>query len=121
MSARIRSDAPSPATLIRQLRRQAPLFAALGDETRLALLTKLGEESQCSIARLAAGSPLTRQAITKHLRVLQRAGLIRSLRRGREHLFQLDPQPLEEARQALERISRQWDVALGRLKKFVER
>jgi len=106
---------------IRQLRRNAPVFAALGDDTRLALLTKLSGVPRLSIARLTRGSRLTRQAITKHLRVLQRAGLIRGVRRGRESLFELDPQPVDEARRALEHISRKWDEALGRLKKFVEK
>lgn len=105
---------------IRRLCRKAPVFAALGDETRLVLLTRLGAGSQHSIARLTKGTRLTRQAITKHLRVLQGAGLVRALRRGRESLFELVPQPLTEARQALDVISRQWDAALNRLKAFVE-
>src|SRR5262245_20120144 len=108
-------------TAMRRLRRKAPVFAALGDETRLTLLTKLGRGSQLSIARLTKGTRLTRQAITKHLRVLQGAGLVRALRRGRESLFELAPQPLTEARRALDLIARQWDAALGRLKAFVER
>jgi DNA-binding transcriptional ArsR family regulator len=106
---------------VRDLRRNAPIFAALGDETRLALLTKLSGGSRVSIARLTKGSTLTRQAITKHLRVLQDAGLVRGVRRGRENLFELEPEPLDEARRALDRISRQWDEALARLKSFVEK
>jgi DNA-binding transcriptional ArsR family regulator len=74
-----------------------------------------------SIARLTRGSALTRQAITKHLRVLQKAGLVRGVRRGRELLFRLQPRRLDEARRALDRISRQWDEALARLKTFVEK
>ena len=104
----------------RDLRRNAPVFAALGDETRLALLTTLGGGARCSIARLTEGSPLTRQAITKHLRILRDAGLVRSIHQGRENLFELDPRRLDEARRALDRISRQWDDALARLKSFVE-
>jgi len=103
------------------LRRRAPVFAALGDPTRLALLTRLSRGSPCSIARLTRGSVITRQAITKHLRVLQGAGLVRGVRRGREALFKLEPEPLAEARRTLELISRQWDDALARLKSFVER
>src|SRR5881396_1861497 len=95
----------------RELRRNAPIFAALGDETRLTLLTKLSGGSRVSIARLTKGSTLTRQAITKHLRVLQVAGLVRGARRGRENLFELEAEPLDEARRALDRISRQWDEA----------
>jgi DNA-binding transcriptional ArsR family regulator len=102
------------------LRRSATIFFALGDETRLALLARLGEGVRCSIARLAGGLPLTRQAITKHLRVLQATGLVRGVRQGRENLFELRPQPLEEARRSLDRISRLWDDALARLRARVE-
>ena len=105
----------------RKLRGSAPLFAALGDETRLALLTKLSGGAPLSIARLTQGSTRTRQAITKHLQVLRAAGLVRGVRRGRENLFELEPKPLAEAQRALESISRQWDAALARLKAFVER
>lgn len=98
----------------------APLFAALGDETRLTLLMKLGDGSLLSITRLTEGTSLTRQAITKHLRVLQEAGFVRNIRRGRETLFQLEREPLADARDALELISRQWDAALARLKAYVE-
>lgn len=104
----------------RASRRFAPLFAALGDATRLGLLNKLSGAADLSIAQLSAGSPLTRQAITKHLRVLQSAGLVRSVRHGRESRFELEPRRLDEARRALNVISRQWDDALARLKKFVE-
>ncbi len=97
-----------------------PVFAALGDETRLALVVRLSGGSALSITSLTEGSALTRQAITKHLRVLQGAGLVRGVRRGRENLFELEPEPLDEARQALDGISRQWDEALARLKALVE-
>jgi DNA-binding transcriptional ArsR family regulator len=73
-----------------------------------------------SITRLTAGSKVTRQAITKHLRVMQEAGLVRSARHGRESVWQLDPRRLEDARRYLEMISKQWDDALGRLRQFVE-
>lgn len=102
-------------------RGNARLFAALGDETRLALLAKLGAESRCSIASLTQVSTLTRQAVTKHLGVLQDAGLVRGVRRGRENLYELRWGMLDRARRALERISRQWDEALARLKSFVEK
>jgi DNA-binding transcriptional ArsR family regulator len=114
----------SPATpdiAPRALRKNAPIFAALGDPTRLALITRLAAGSRFSISTLTEGSPLTRQAITKHLRVLEQAGLVRSLRQGRENLFELKPEPLDEARRALDQIARQWDDALHRLKSFVER
>lgn len=105
----------------RALRRRAPIFAALGDATRLGLLNKLSAGSELSIAQLTAGTPLTRQAITKHLRVLQSAGLVRNIRHGRESRFEFDARRVEEARRALDAISRQWDEALARLKEFVEK
>jgi DNA-binding transcriptional ArsR family regulator len=97
------------------------VFAALGDETRLALIAKLAGGEPRSISHLTAGSKLTRQAITKHLRVLHSAGVVRSVRSGRENLFELNPRPIEGAKQYLEFVSEQWDQALGRLKAFVER
>lgn len=103
-----------------ELRRSAPVFAALGDGTRLMLVTRLGAGAPLSISRLTEGSSLTRQAITKHLRVLENAGLVRGVRRGRESVFELEAGPLEEARRALEGISRQWDGALARLRAHVE-
>ena len=73
-----------------------------------------------SITRLAAGANVTRQAITKHLHVMEKAGLVRSARRGRERVWQLDQRRLEEARRHLEQISKHWDDALGRLQALVE-
>jgi DNA-binding transcriptional ArsR family regulator len=98
----------------------APVFAALGDATRLALLARLGRGERLSIAQLSAGKSVTRQAITKHLRVLQAARIVRCSRQGRESLFELDPRPIEELRRYLERVSLEWDDALLRLKSFVE-
>lgn len=109
-----------PSGAAAALRTSAPVFAALGDETRLTLLGKLSDGSARSISELTEGSDVTRQAITKHLRVLEGAGLVRGVRRGRESLFALEPKPLDEARQALERLSLEWDEALARLKAFVE-
>lgn len=100
--------------------RPAPLFAALGDSTRLSLLSRLSRGQACSIAQLTHGSHLTRQAITKHLRVLERARIVRCVRSGRERLFQLDPQPVLDLRDYLDRVSAQWDQALTRLQSFVE-
>jgi len=98
----------------------ADLFAALGNETRLRLVRRLSSGGPSSIARLAAGSPITRQAVTKHLEVLARAGLARGSRRGREHLWQLEPDRIEEAQRWLEAISARWDRALERLRAAVE-
>ena len=99
----------------------APLFAALGDRTRLALVMRLGSTGPLSIAQLAAGSAVTRQAITKHLQVLNDAGLVRSARQGRERIWQVEVNRLDDARRLLDRASCEWDEALGRLKTFVEK
>ena len=96
------------------------IFAALGDETRLRLVSRLSAEGPLSIAKLSEGSKLTRQAITKHLRVMESARLLHCRRRGRETVWTLDERRLNEARQALAAISREWDNALSRLKRFVE-
>ncbi len=101
-------------------RRYELLFTALGDGTRLALVSKLSSGDAYSISGLTEGSQLTRQAITKHLRVLEHAGLVHSIRRGRESLFEFDPKPIVELKDYLEMISRQWDERLERLKKLVE-
>jgi DNA-binding transcriptional ArsR family regulator len=102
--------------------RQAPatVFAALGDKTRLSLVAKLCRGQARSISQLTKGSRLTRQAITKHLRVLERAEIVHSVRTGRESLFELDPEPMEEIKRYLDLVSEQWDQALARLKSFVE-
>jgi DNA-binding transcriptional ArsR family regulator len=98
----------------------APIFAALGDETRLALVARLCRHGPLSITRLAAGSPITRQAVTKHLNVLAGAGLVRDARRGRERIWELEPGQVEAARRYLDQVSKRWDEALDRLRKFVE-
>ena len=103
------------------LRTPASVFAALGDETRLAMLAKLCNGVPQSISRLTAGTNLSRQAVTKHLHVLANAGVVRNLRIGRESLFELEPQPIEQVRDYLDQVSRQWDDALARLKSHVER
>jgi DNA-binding transcriptional ArsR family regulator len=100
--------------------RSAPVFAALGDPTRLAIIARLSGEGPLSIARLTEGAPVSRQAITKHLRVLATAGLVFDARRGRERLFALEPKPLVEAQRQLDRISARWDRAIGRLRAMVE-
>ena len=97
----------------------APVFAALGDETRLSLVSKLCSGPR-SISQLTENTDLTRQAITKHLRVLEGAGLVQNQRKGRESVFELRPEPIDEVRQHLDLVSQQWDNALSRLKAFVE-
>ena len=98
----------------------AELFAALGDKTRLRLVSRLCDHGPMSIKRLTAGSDFSRQAISKHLRVMERAGLVRSARQGRESVWQLQRRRLEEAHRFLDLISKQWDSALSRLRDFVE-
>lgn len=105
---------------IAALRIRALVFAALGDETRLAVLAKLTNGEPQSISRLTVGTKLSRQAVTKHLRVLQDAGVVRSLRTGRENLFKLETKPIEDVRRYLEDVSNQWDDALVRLKSLVQ-
>ena len=100
--------------------RAAPIFFALGDETRLNLVSRLCTKGPQSISQLTEGSNVTRQAVTRHLDVLGRAGLVHDMRRGRERIFDLDTKQLDEAVRFLDHISRQWDDALARLKKFVE-
>ena len=104
----------------REVSRAAPVFAALGDETRLALVARLSSDGPLSITRLTAGSAVTRQAITKHLDVLATAGLVSDLWRGRERIWELEPRQMEVARTYLEYVSKRWDEALDRLKQFVE-
>ena len=103
------------------MRGRAPVFAALGDKTRLALLARLSDGRPHSITQLSRGSRLTRQAITKHLRVLESAGVVHSERAGRESRFELDPKPIADIREYLDLVSKQWDQTLSRLKSFVEK
>ena len=114
MSPRIRHRRES------ERRASAPVFAALGDPTRLALVAKLSHGRPYSISQLTEGSRLTRQAVTKHLRVLEGVGIVHSARAGRESIYKFDPQPIEELKKYLDLVSKQWDDALNRLKSFVE-
>ncbi len=102
------------------LQKSAPVFAALGDPTRLRLVAALCAGGALSIVQLTAGTAVTRQAVTKHLEVLASAGLVHDIRQGRERLWELQPSRLDEARRALDAISTQWEQALARLKAFVE-
>ena len=102
------------------LHESAPIFAALGDETRLQIVARLCAEGPLSITRLSDGAGVTRQAITKHLNALSAAGLARNIKSGREQIWELETRRLEMARRCLDRISDQWDVALDRLKTLVE-
>jgi DNA-binding transcriptional ArsR family regulator len=99
----------------------APVFAALGDETRLLLTAKLANGQPLSIVQLTDGSKLTRQAITKHLRVLEAAGIVKSIRSGRETLFEFVPKPIAKINDYLDLVFEQRGMKLSRLKSFVER
>ena len=100
---------------------RARVFAALGDKTRLALVARLCSGEPASISQLSDDSKLTRQAITKHLGVLERAGIVRSSHSGRERIFKFDPAPIENMQEYLTSVSKQWDQTLARLKSHVER
>src|SRR5262249_13548386 len=101
-------------------RAAAPLFAALGDETRLQMLMRLAASGPESIAQMSAKSQVSRQAITKHLEVLEDAGFVVGERRGRERIWRIQPRRFEDVHAHLERISTQWDEALERLRAFVD-
>ena len=98
----------------------APVFLALSDKTRLRLIALLCVGGAFSITQLTANTQITRQAVTKHLQILAKAGLVKDLKIGRERVWQFDPTQLEAARRSLEMIGRQWEHALGKLKAFVE-
>ena len=111
---------PSRGAAALQVPEAVPVFAALGDATRLSLVGRLSVEGPLSITRLSEGTGVTRQAITRHLHALGDAGLVRDARRGRERVFELDLKRLEVARRDLDQISAQWDEAAERLRAFVE-
>ena len=98
----------------------APLLAALGDESRLQIVKKLCERGPLSITKLTQGADISRQGVTKHLHALHKAGLVRSERQGREHIWKLEPKRIDEVMRYLAQISRQWDAALTRLRAAVE-
>jgi DNA-binding transcriptional ArsR family regulator len=98
----------------------APVFAALGDSTRLTLVHRLSVEGPQSITRLTTGSGITRQAITRHLQALGEVGLVHDAKQGRERVYALDVKRLEVAREYLDQVGAQWDAAAARLKAFVE-
>jgi DNA-binding transcriptional ArsR family regulator len=109
------------AAVAAKLHGSAPVFAALGDETRLQIVARLCAEGPLSITRLSEGAGVTRQAITKHLNALADAGLAKNARSGREQIWELETRRLEMARRCLDQISNQWDSAINRLRALVER
>ena len=114
--AKSKSSAPRARNSAADRRSCAPIFAALGDETRLGLVAKLSGVHACSISQLTRGTQLTRQAVTKHLRVLMNAGIVKNVKSGRESLFELDTTPLREVRDYVEIVSSRWDAEVGRAK-----
>jgi DNA-binding transcriptional ArsR family regulator len=120
MSARRRTPSKRMPMKKSALRNAAPIFAALGDETRLYLIAVLCAGGAMSIAQLTSGTEITRQAVTKHLQVLADAGIVHDVKVGRERLWEFEPTQLEEARRSLEVIGQQWDHALNKLKMAVE-
>jgi DNA-binding transcriptional ArsR family regulator len=102
------------------LTQAAPVFAALGDQTRLNIVVRLCSRGPQSIVDLTQGTNVSRQAITKHLLALAQAGLVRSTREGRERIWEVRTKRLADARQYLDQIAAQWDVALKRLRAAVE-
>lgn len=105
---------------VRRAAETAPVFAALGDETRLQLISRLCQEGPLSIARLSEGASITRQAVSKHLLVLESSGLLEAKRQGRERIYHFTPARLQAAKRYLEQVSLQWDGAIDRLRSFVE-
>jgi len=101
-------------------RAAAEIFFALGDRTRLSVVNKLGTGGALSATTLSDGAKVTRQAIVKHLKVLEGAGLVNHEKRGREVLYALEPARLEDARSFLDAVSASWDRAIERLRKLVE-
>lgn len=99
----------------------ARIFAALGDETRLRIVVRLRDGGPMSIMRLADGVDVTRQAVTKHLVTLEEAGLLSSAREGRERVWAIRTERLQDAQRYLDQISERWDRALARLQAMVER
>ncbi len=103
-----------------KIQQQANAFAALGDPVRLSLVSKLNDGRPHSISELTVGTKITRQAVTKHLCVLENVGLVSKIKEGRESLYELDEKPLKSMQEYLNVIANQWDEALNNLRIFVE-
>jgi len=119
-TSRRRQRKPKVVAEATRFAKAAPVFAALGDPTRLGLVAQLTERGASSITALTSDTQVTRQAITKHLTVLANAGLVTSSWAGRERLWEVAPNALSDARAYLDAVAAQWDDALQRLKAFVE-
>src|SRR5439155_22921068 len=97
-----------------------PIFAALADPMRRSLLVNLAENSPKTATQLAEDYPITRQAILKHLNILEDAGLVAVHQKGREKRYTLTPEPLDDLEKWLKDISAKWDERLLRLKTLLE-
>ena len=98
-----------------------PFFSALGDPNRLGIMVRLCDLGPSSTSQVTTVIPVTRQAASKHLQLLQAAGLVTSSRRGRERIWTVQTEPLSRASDYLTQLSRRWDAAVDRLRAFVER
>jgi DNA-binding transcriptional ArsR family regulator len=99
---------------------KAPLFDALGDSNRLRIVTRLCDGGPSSTSQVTEVVPVSRQAATKHLLLLESVGLVSSQRHGRERIWRIEPEPLADASEYLTALSRRWDRAIERLRTFVE-
>jgi len=98
----------------------APVFDALGDPHRLRMVIWLCDSGPCSTTVVTQSVPVTRQAATKHLALLESAGVVSSTKRGRERIWSVQTALLTDIGDYLERLSRQWDQRIERLRAFVE-
>ncbi|WP_068176122.1 metalloregulator ArsR/SmtB family transcription factor [Mycobacterium sp. UM_CSW] len=98
----------------------APLFDALGDANRLRIVVRLCDVGPCSTSQVTQAIPVTRQAASKHLALLESAGVVTSARRGRERVWTVRTEPLAQASDYLDQLSRRWDAAVERLRAYVE-
>ncbi len=98
----------------------APIFDALGDPNRLRIIVRLCDVGPCSTAQVTKVIPVTRQAASKHLALLENAGLVSSSRRGRERVWTVQTEQLAQASDYLGQLSRRWDAAVDRLRTYVE-
>jgi DNA-binding transcriptional ArsR family regulator len=105
---------------VARLPNAATIFAALGDPVRLAIIARLCGDGPLPTIQLKLGTSLSRQAVTKHLRVLEDVGLVRSNRVGRDRSWRIEERQLANTRAYLEQISAQWDSRLERLRSFLE-
>jgi DNA-binding transcriptional ArsR family regulator len=98
----------------------AGVLAALADPTRRQLLDALADAGRASATALAGRLPVSRQAVVKHLQVLETAGLVEAARAGREVLYSVRPEPLDASARWLADLSAAWDRRLAAIKRAAE-